>query len=146
MPIIALNKRVAFDYEILETYEAGIALSGTEVKSVKTGHINLQGAFVVVKDGQAWLLNGHIPPYQVLNAPESYDPDRSRKLLLHKHELQQLIGKTSQKGLTLLPLKVYTVRGLVKVEIGMARHRKKHDKREVLKQRTAQREMQRATS
>lgn len=144
MSVITVNKRAGFDYEILETYEAGIQLSGQEVKSVKTGHVNLQGAFVVIKDNEASLLNAHIPPYQPMNVPESYDPDRSRKLLLRREELRQLIGRISQKGLTLLPLKVYTKKGLIKVEIGLARHRKQRDKRELIKKREAGREMQQA--
>jgi SsrA-binding protein len=91
-----------------------------------------------------WLLNAHISPYQPLNTRESYDPNRSRKLLLNRVEIRQLIGKTSQKGLTLVPLKVYTKKSLIKVEIGLARHRKKHDKREVLKKRDAKREISKA--
>lgn len=141
MSVITANKRTSFDYDILESYEAGLALEGHEVKSVKNGHINLQGSFVVIRNGEAWLLNAHISPYQPLNTRESYDPDRSRKLLLRKEEIRQLIGKTSQKGLTLVPLKVYTKRSLIKIEIGLVRHRKKHDKREVIKRRDASREI-----
>jgi len=142
MPVIAVNRRALFDYEILEAYEAGIVLTGQEVKAVKTGHINLQGAFVVIRNDEAWLLNAHIPPYQTANAPSGYDPDQSRKLLLNRKELSALPGKTSQKGLTLVPLRVYTKKGFVKVEIGLARHRKKHDKRELIKRRDAEREIQ----
>ncbi|MDP3795244.1 MAG: SsrA-binding protein SmpB [bacterium] len=141
MPAITANKRALFDYEILERYEAGMVLSGQEVKSVKTGHVNLRGAFVVIKDGEAWLLNAHIPPYQVLNAPEAYTPTASRKLLLKRREIEYLRGKISQKGLTIVPLKVYTSHGVIKIEIGLARHRKKADKRELLKKRDAEREI-----
>lgn len=143
MPAITTNKRAAFDYEILESYEAGIVLKGHEVKSVKNGHIDLQGSFVVIRNREAWLLNAHISPYQPLNIRESYDPERSRKLLLRRGEIRQLIGKASQKGLTLVPLKVYAKKSLIKIEIGLARHRKKQDKREVLKKRAMQREISR---
>lgn len=137
------NKKAYFNYEILQTYEAGIELRGWEVKSAKTGHINLAGAFVVVKDEEGWLLNAHLPPYQTKNAPADYDPTRSRRLLLHKSEIKELIGKTSQKGLTIVPLKMYTKRNRIKVLIGLARYKKKVDKRELIKKRETEREIER---
>lgn len=140
---ISVNRRVYFDYEIFETYEAGIELLGFEVKSVKTGHINLAGSFAVIKDGKPQLLNATIPPYQPKNAPEDYDPTRRRLLLLHKSEIKELIGAVSQKGLTIVPLKVYTKHNRVKILIGLARHKKKGDKREIIKKRETKREIER---
>ncbi len=140
---MTVNRRAYFDYDILETYEAGIALHGFEVKAVKTGRINLAGAFAVIKNEETWLLNATIPAYQPANAPPDYDPSRSRRLLLHRSEIREFIGKTASKGLTLIPLKVYTQRGRIKILIGLARHKKKSDKREVIKTREAQREIER---
>lgn len=139
--IISTNKRAYFDYDILETLEAGIELKGFEVKSVKSGRINLAGSYVVIKDGGAWLLNADIPAYQPENAPENYDPQRSRRLLLKKSEIKNLIGRAQEKGLTLLGLKVYTKRQKIKLEIGLAKSRKKKDKRELLKKRDIEREI-----
>lgn len=141
MPIIAENKRARYDYDILETLEAGIELKGFEVKSIKSGRINLAGSYVVIKDGNAWLLNADIPAYQPENAPENYDPKRSRRLLLKKSEIKNLIGRIQEKGLTLVGLKVYTKRRNIKLGIGLCRSRKKKDKRELLKKREAEREM-----
>lgn len=143
MTDISVNRRAYFDYEILDTYEAGIELYGFEVKAVKTGHINLTGSFAAIKNNEARLLNATIPPYQPQNAPTGYDPTRSRRLLLHKSEIKELIGKAAQKGLTIVPLKVYTKRGRIKVLLGLARHKKKADKREVIKRREAERDIER---
>ncbi len=140
---IAVNRTASFDYEILDTYEAGIELFGFEAKSVKTGHINLTGSFVLIRDGQPVLLNATIPPYQPKNAPLNYEPTRTRRLLLHKSEIQELIGKTAQKGLTIVPLKVYNKRSIIKVLIGLARHKKQKDKRETIKKRETEREIRR---
>lgn len=141
--IITTNKKAYFDYQILETYEAGIELLGLEVKSIKTGRINLAGSYVVIRDGQAWLLNADIPAYQPKNAPADYDPKRTRRLLLKKSEIKNLIGRTHEKGLTLLPLKVYTKgkSGKIKIEIGLAKSRRKVDKRELIKKRDIEREI-----
>lgn len=139
-----VNRRVYFDYEILETYEAGVELFGFEVKAVKTGHMNLAGSYAVIRNNEAWLLNATIPPYQPKNAPPDYDPTRSRRLLLHKAEIKELIGKAAQKGLTIVPLKVYTKRGRVKILVGLAKHKKKADKREIIKRREAEREIKRS--
>lgn len=144
MKIFATNKRAYFDYEILETLEAGMGLFGFEVKAVKTGHINLAGSYAVIKNNEAWLLNASIPPYQPANIRIAYDPLRTRKLLLHKYELRELIGKSAQKGLTLVPLRVYTKSSRIKMEIGLARHKKKQDKRETIKKRESAREIDRA--
>lgn len=144
MKTIALNKRARYDYQILEKWQAGLVLKGFEVKAIKTGHISLQGAYVTIKDNQAHLINAHIPPYQPANTPDNYDTRRSRKLLLTKKEIKTLIGKTKQKGLTLVPLRVYTKRGRVKIEIGLGKGKKKRDKREDIKKKEAKREIERA--
>jgi len=144
MKVVAENRRARFDYNILETYEAGVELIGTEVKSVKGGHMNLSGSYAVLKQGGVWLLNAQIPAYQPKNAPKGYDAERSRRLLLHRTEIKRLIGKLHEKGLTLVPLRTYVKRGLIKIELGLGRSRKKRDKRELLKKRAAQREMKQA--
>lgn len=145
MSDIAVNKRAYFDYEILETYEAGIELAGTEVKSVKAGHLNLAGSFAVIRGREAYLLNATISRYQAKNMAAGYDPIRTRKLLLHKSEINELIGKSAQKGLTIVPLKVYTKRTRIKVSLGLARHKKQGDKRETIKRREVLREIERET-
>lgn len=141
---LAQNKKAYYDYEILEKLEAGIVLKGQEVKSVKLGRMSLDGAYAIIRGGELYLLNAHIPPYQPANIHQHYDPARIRKLLLHKKELEKLYGQTAQKGLTLLPLRVYTKDGFIKIELGLARHKKKRDKRELIKKRSAKREMSRA--
>ena len=145
MSVIATNKRAHFDYEILETYEAGIELRGFEVKSIKTGRINLAGSYVIIRDNQARLLNADIPAYQPKNMPVDYDPKRSRRLLLNKSEIKNLIGRVQEKGLTLVPLRVYTKgkAGKIKIEIGLGKSRKKADKRQLIKKREVEREIKR---
>lgn len=143
MKTITTNKKAYFDYEILETYEAGIELLGYEVKSIKTGHINLTGAYVLIRNHEAYLLNADVPPYQPKNTPVDYDPQRTRRLLLRREEIKELIGRTHQKGLTIVPLKAYNKGRRLKIEIGLARGKKKSDKREMIKKREAQREMDR---
>ena len=143
MKILSENKKAYFDYEILEKFEAGIALIGQEVKSIKSGRINLAGSYVVLKNSEVFLIGCNIPPYQPKNAPPDYNPERSRKLLLKKSEIKYLIGKTKQKGLTLVPLRVYTKRGKIKLEFGIARGKKKIDKRELIKKREVEREIKR---
>ncbi len=143
MKIFAKNKRVFFDYEILEKYEAGIELFGFEVKSIKRGNISLRGAFVAIKNGQVYLINATIPPYQIKNTPKNYDPTRTRKLLLKKQEIKSLVGKISQKGLTLAPLNVYNRGCKIKLEIGLAKSKKKFQKKEKIKERDIKKEMER---
>lgn len=143
MKDLAVNKRAYFDYEILETKEAGIELFGFEAKAIKTGRMNLSGSFAVIRNSEAWLINGAIAPYQPKNTPLGYDPARSRRLLLHKQEIKELIGTASQKGLTIIPLKVYTKRGRIKILIGIGRHKKKTDKREIIKKREVMQEIER---
>ncbi len=143
MKILAQNRRARFDYDILETFEAGIVLSGQEVKSVKQGHISLKSAYITTKEGEAYLINAHISPYKMAGELPKYSPKRTRKLLLHKKEINSLIGKKSQ-GLTIIPLRVYTKHGRVKVEIALGRGKKKYDKREAIKKREAERKIRRA--
>jgi len=138
---ISTNKRAYFDYQILETYEAGIQLKGFEVKAIKTGHINLAGSYAIIKNNQLWLLNADIPAYQPKNIPPGYDSKRTRRLLLKTPEIKNLVGRVQTKGLTLLPLKVYTKNRRIKIEIGLAKSRKEFDKREVIKKREAQRQI-----
>lgn len=143
MTTLAYNRRATYDYEILEKYEAGLVLAGYEVKSIKTGHINLAGSYVTIKDSQSYLINATIPPYQPKNTPPDYEPTRSRKLLLHKSEIKSLIGKTKQKGLTLVPIRVYTKKGKIKLEFALAKGRRKIDKREKIIKREMKRDIER---
>jgi SsrA-binding protein len=140
--IVAQNKKARFNYEILETYEAGIELKGTEVKSVRMSKINISDGYVSIDNSEAYLKQVHISPYEQGNI-FNVDPLRVRKLLLHKSEINKLIGETTLKGYTIIPLKVYLKRGKVKVEIGLARGKKLYDKRESLAKKDADRRMQR---
>ncbi len=140
---VARNKRAKHDYEIFETWEAGIVLTGTEVKSLRAGRAQVGDAYAVLKDGEAWLLNAHIAPYDNGNI-YNHDPTRTRKLLLHQKELRHMIGAVERKGLTLVALELYFKHGRAKVRIGLARGKKLHDKRADLKERDDAREMQRA--
>ena len=142
--IISDNRQARHLYEILETYEAGIQLTGTEVKSIRAGKVNLRDGYGVIRNGEIWLINVHISPYQASGQYFNHDPRRSRKLLLHQREINKLIGQIEQKGLTLVPLKMYLKGSWVKVSLGLARGKKLHDKRETLKRRQEQREMARA--
>ena len=142
--VIADNRQARFLYEILETYEAGVELKGTEVKSIRQGKVNLQDGYALIRNGEAWLLNVHISPYQKATDYFNHDPRRTRRLLLHKKEIRKLIGKVEQQGLTLVPLKMYFKRGLVKVSIALGKGKKLHDKRESLKERQDKRDMARA--
>ncbi len=142
MKILAENKKAYFNYQILEKFTAGIVLTGQEVKSIKTGRINLSGSYVVLKKEEPYLIGVNIPPYQPKNAPKNYEPERPRKLLLKKSEIKTLIGKVKQKGLTLVPLKIYTKHAKIKLEFGLAKSKKKKDKREIIKKREIEREIQ----
>ncbi|HAC63156.1 MAG TPA: SsrA-binding protein [Cyanothece sp. UBA12306] len=142
--IVSDNRKARFLYEILETYEAGIALVGTEVKSIRAGKVNLGDGYVLIRHGEALLLNVHISPYERSGAYFNHDPRRDRKLLLHRKEINKLIGQIEQKGLTVVPVKLYLKGSLVKVSIGLARGKKLHDKRETIKRRQDEREMSRA--
>ena|SRR3989338_5780660 len=138
------HKKAHFDYEILETYEAGIQLFGTEVKSLRDRKGKLEGAHVTVRGGEAFLLSAEIPPYQAANAPGDYDSKRNRRLLLTKKELAELAVAEDKQGLTIIPLSMYNKGRVVKLKIGVARGKKKGDKRETLKKREALRDIARA--
>lgn len=138
------NKRAGFDYFIEETYEAGIVLTGTEIKSLRNGRANMSDSFATIRNGEAFLHNMHISPFEQGNRHNPSDPTRTRKLLLKKDEIRKLIGATKQEGYTLVPLKVYLRNGFAKVLIGLGKGKKKYDKREVMAKRDAQRQIQRA--
>lgn len=140
---VKTNKKAFFNYEILEKFEAGLKLLGSEVKSLRQGHYSLQGAYVSMQNEEAWLVRATIAPYQPKNMSAAYNPERRRKLLLKKDELKYLQGKTQEQGLTLVPLKIYNKHGQIKLEIALARGKSKSDKREVLKKRISDREIQR---
>jgi len=141
--IVADNRQARYQYEILETYEAGVVLTGTEVKSIREGKVNLRDGFANVKRGEVWLHNVHISPHSMTNLAFNHEPRRVRKLLLHKQEIRKLIGQVEQKGLTLVPLKMYLKGGRVKVSFGLGRGKKLHDKRDSLKKKQDKREMAR---
>ncbi len=143
MKVLSENKKVRFDYKILESFEAGVVLIGQEVKSIKLGRISLKGAYVVMRNNELFLIGASVPAYQPKNASKDYDEQRSRKLLLTKPEIKTLIGKSKVKGLTLVPIKVYTKGGKIKVEFAVVKGRKKQDKRELIKKRDFKRERDR---
>jgi SsrA-binding protein len=149
MPVIAVNKRARYDYEISDKYEAGLVLLGHEVKSIKTGHVSLKGAFVTIKQGRKnpefFLINAHIPLYEKAATVENHDPTRARKLLLHKKEISRLLGKKQEQGLTFVPIKIYSKKGFIKLEFGIGRGKKKHDKRDAIKKREVDRKMRTLT-
>lgn len=142
--VVSDNRQARYLYEILETYEAGIELKGTEVKSISQGKANLQDGYALIRGGEVWLINVHISPYQDASQFFNHDPRRNRKLLLHRREIRKLIGKVQQEGLTLIPLKMYLKRGWIKISIGLAKGKKLHDKREDLKRKQDKRDMARA--
>jgi SsrA-binding protein len=139
---VARNKRARFDYHLLETFEAGIVLGGTEVKSLRSGKASIADAYGIVRDGEVFLLNAHIQPYES-RGYTNHEPTRSRKLLLHRREIRRLIGAVERQGLTLIPLELYFKKGVAKVAIALAKGKKLHDKRDTEKQRDAEREMAR---
>ncbi|MFC1789680.1 SsrA-binding protein SmpB [Patescibacteria group bacterium] len=142
---LADNKKAYFNYEILEKFEAGISLIGQEVKSIKQGRMALKGSYVVIdKNSEVFLIGANVPPYQPKNTPKDYRPDRSRKLLLRKNEINYLIGKSREKGLTLVPLRVYTKNGKIKLEFGVGKGKKEFSKKESIKRREADRDIRRA--
>ena len=137
--IIADNRKAQHDYHLLETFEAGVALLGTEVKSIREGGVNLRDSFARIEAGEVWIYNVHISPYRN-RGYSSHEPTRRRKLLLHRQEIRKLIGKTVERGMTLVPLRMYLKNGRVKVAISLAKGKKAHDKRETVKRREADRE------
>jgi SsrA-binding protein len=141
--VVARNRKARHEFEILETFEAGIELRGPEVKSLRAGAVSFQDSFARVEGGQVWLYSLHISPYEQANR-YNVDPVRSRRLLLNRNEIRQLVVKTEEKGLTLVPLEIYFVRGYAKLTLAVARGKKLYDKRETLKRRQQDREARRA--
>ncbi len=143
---MARNRRARHDYDILETFECGLALQGSEVKSLREGRVTLADAYARVEEGEAWLLGVHIPPYAHAAGFGAHDPERRRKLLLHRREIDELMGKTQQQALTLVPLSIYFKDGRAKVELALARGRRLYDKRHAIAARDADREASREAS
>jgi SsrA-binding protein len=140
---VATNRRASYRYHLLEKWEAGLVLQGTEVKALRDGKAQIKDGYATVRDGEVWLHNVHIPPYGPA-ARENHDPERPRKLLMHGREIERLIGKTREKGLTLVPTRLYFSNGRAKVEIALARGKDVGDKRQTIKDREMKREMERA--
>jgi SsrA-binding protein len=140
---VVSNRRALHEYQILERYETGLVLTGAEVKSLRGGHGSLAEAFARVRDGEVWLEGFHIPPYQQAMDKSRTDPIRTRKLLLHRKEIERLIGKTAERGLALVPLRVYFTHGMAKLELGLARGKRQFEKRQAIAEREHQREIER---
>lgn len=143
--VVARNRKARHEFEILETFEAGMALRGPEVKSMRDGQISFQDSFARVRGGEVWLHSLHVSPYEQANR-ENVDPTRTRKLLMKRHEIRGLVGRVEEKGLTLVPLEIYFRRGYAKVLLGLARGKKLHDKRDTLKKKAQERDARRALS
>lgn len=141
--VVATNRKAYHDYHIEETHEAGVALTGTEIKSVRVGSVNLRDSYAQVRNGELWLLNVHIAPYEPASR-QNADPYRDRKLLMHRGEIMRLMGRVQEKGLALVPLRMYLKRNHAKIEIGLVRGKKLYDKRETIAKRDSAREMERA--
>lgn len=141
MSELTVNKKARYDYEILESFEAGLMLLGHEVKSAKTGNAHLSGSYIIIRGNGAWLIGAHIGRYRQAGRLSGYDPERSRQLLLHKKELRYLQGKATEKRLTFIPLKLYTKAGKIKLEFALARSKKKYEKREQIKRRDIERQI-----
>jgi SsrA-binding protein len=141
--IVARNRRASHDYHLLDRFEAGIELTGTEIKSVRSHNVTLRRGFVQVRDGELWLLDVHIAPYERAGY-EKHDPDRPRKLLLHRREINKIIGSITNKGLTMVPTKMYLKNGWAKVEVALAKGKKQYDKRAAIRKRDADRQVERA--
>ena len=143
--IVAKNRKARFEFFILETFEAGLALKGSEIKSIRSGQVSLSEAYVRIdEDGQAWLLNAHIATYEAASH-FNHDPKRARRLLLHRKEIRELFNEVRQKGVTVIPVKLYLKKGLAKVEIALAKGKKTYDKRQEIARRDVEREMDRRT-
>ena len=141
--VVATNRKAYHDYEVVEALETGIALTGTEIKSIRAGKINLRDGFAVIRQGEVWLLNVHISPYTHGNR-ENHEPMRERKLLLHRREIERLYGKVAERGWTLVPLRVYLRDNRAKVELGLVRGKRLYDKREAIARRDSERDLRRA--
>jgi len=145
MPILAKNKRASFDYKLLETFEAGLMLLGPEVKSIKAGHVSLKGSYVSFRDKALYLIGAHVSAYKQAGTQDDYNATRERKILLKKQEIKHLLGKKHEGGLTLVPVKIYTKRSLIKIELALAEGKKKYDKREDLKKKDIDRDLRTLT-
>jgi SsrA-binding protein len=143
--VVATNRQARFNYEILDTFEAGIALVGSEVKSLRAGQVQLKDSYAWIRDGEVWLENAHISPYSFADKG-GHDPERPRKLLLHRREIDRLYGRIREEGLTIVPTQMYFLEGKAKVEIGLAKGKRTHDKRQSIVARQQKREMDRARS
>ena len=143
---LATNKKATFNYFILKQYEAGLVLTGHEVKSIKNGRLSLNGSFISIQQGELFLVNALISSFQPANKPANFIPERAKKLLLQKKEIKSLIGQAKEKGITLIPLRIYLKGNKIKLEFAVARGKKKWDKREVIKQKDIQRRLNRAKS
>ena len=143
--IIATNRKARHDYHIDDTFEAGMALTGTEIKSIRAGRVSLRDSFAVVKEGELWLMNAHIAPYDQ-GTFANHEPRRPRKLLMHRREINRIAGQLQEKGFTLVPLRLYLKNNLAKVELGLARGKKQYDKRAALRQKETRREIDRAVA
>lgn len=141
MPILSVNRKAKHDYEFLETYEAGLILTGPEVKATKDGQVQLKGSYLMFQGGELWIRNMHISRYKKASGEEGYDPVRDRKVLMHKRELKKLVVKREAEGLTLVPISVYTKGDLIKLSFALARGKKKHEKRESIKKRDVARDI-----
>jgi SsrA-binding protein len=141
---VAVNRRARHEYAVDETLEAGLVLSGTEIKSIRAGRVNLAEAYARIEHGEAWLIGAHIAPYEQGNR-NNHEPTRTRKLLLHRDQISELVGRTQAKGYTLVPLKLYIRNGMAKLELGVARGKKAYDKRRTIAERDARRELERST-
>lgn len=141
--VITSNRRARYDYEILDTYEAGIVLTGSEVKSLRAGQANLKDSFAHVRDGELWLVGAYIAPYSY-SREGGHDPERTRKLLLHRREIDRIAGRLAEQGLTLVPMQIYFREGRAKVQLGMGKGKRAYDKRQAIKSREQKREMDRA--
>lgn len=143
LKVLATNRKAYHDYFIEETYEAGVALTGTEIKSVRVGSLNLRDSYAQVRNGELWLMNVHIAPYEPASR-ENADPYRERKLLMHRKEILRLASRAQEKGLTLVPVRAYLKKNRAKIEVGLARGKKLYDKRDSIAKRDSEREMRRA--
>lgn len=144
MKVYAENRKARFDYEIVETFEAGLVLTGTEVKSIREGRVSLKDSYVDVKGGELYIVHMYVAPYPMAAEMFQHDPERPRKLLLHRYEINRILGKLSQRGLTAVPLKIYAKGPWIKAEIALVRGKRKYEKRETIKRRELEREVRRA--
>ena len=142
---IATNRKARHDYHIEDTYEAGLVLTGTEIKSIRAGRVNLRDGYATLKDGELWLMNAHIAPYNQ-GSYTNHEPRRPRKLLMHRREINRIAGRIKEKGFTLVPLRLYLKNNLAKVELGLARGKKQYDKRAALREKETRREIDRAVA